>query len=110
MKCLRRLEDTDFPCDKSSNPDKEEKISVEDFSKPEDPWKVSGAMRVRAWLREGKIRDPNKLSYRNYKERVIAMQNKVAGLRDKLQRTSQEAKEKLQQEKPVGSGSGTSHK
>ena len=43
-------------------------------------------------------------------ERVVAMENEVAGLRDKLQRTSQEAKEKLQQEKPVGSGSGTSHK
>ena len=32
MKCLRRLADTDFPCDKSSNPDKEERISVEDLS------------------------------------------------------------------------------
>ena len=32
MKCLRRLEDIDFPCDKSSNPDKEERISVEHFS------------------------------------------------------------------------------
>ena len=32
MKCLRRLEDTDFPCDKDSNLDKEERISVEDFS------------------------------------------------------------------------------
>ena len=29
-------------------------------------------------------------------EHVAAMQNEVAGLRDKLQRTSQEAKEKLQ--------------
>ena len=43
-------------------------------------------------------------------ERVAVMQNEVAGLRDKLQRTSQEAKEKLQQEKPAGSGSGMSHK
>ena len=43
-------------------------------------------------------------------ERVAAMQNEVAGLRDKLHRTSQEAKEKLQQEKTAGSGSGTSHK
>ena len=43
-------------------------------------------------------------------ERVAAMQDEVAGLRDKFQRTSQEAKEKLQQEKPAGSGSGTSHK
>ena len=35
MKCLRRLEDTDlyFLCDMSSNPDKEENISVEGFSK-----------------------------------------------------------------------------
>ena len=32
MKCLRRLEDTDFPCDKSSNTDKEEKIFVENLS------------------------------------------------------------------------------
>ena len=39
-----------------------------------------------------------------------AMENEVAGLRDKLHRTSQEAKEKLQQDKPVGSGSGMSHK
>ena len=36
---------------------------------------------------------------------VEAMQNEVAGLQDKLQRTSQEAKEKLQQKKPAGSGS-----
>ena len=43
-------------------------------------------------------------------ERVEVMQKEVAGLRDKLQWTSQEAKEKLQQEKPTGSGSGTSHK
>ena len=32
MKCLRRLEDTDFPCDKSSNPGQEERISVEELS------------------------------------------------------------------------------
>ena len=31
MKCLRRLEDIDLPCDKSSNPDKEERISVENL-------------------------------------------------------------------------------
>ena len=43
-------------------------------------------------------------------EHVEAMQNEVAGLRDKFQRTSQEANEKLQQEKPAGSGLGTSHK
>ena len=61
-------------------------------------------------IREGKIREPNELSYRNYKERVTAMENEVAGLQDKLQRTSQEAKEKLQQEKATVSGSGTSHK
>ena len=61
-------------------------------------------------MRERKIREPNELNYRNYTECVAAMQNEVAGLRDKLQHTSQEAKEKLQQEKPAGSGSGTSHK
>ena len=43
-------------------------------------------------------------------ERVEAMQKEVVGLRDRLQRTSQEAKAKLQQEKPANSGSGTSHK
>ena len=43
-------------------------------------------------------------------EHVEVMQNEVIGLRDKLQQTSQEAKEKLQQEKPDGSGSRTSHK
>ena len=39
MKFLRRLEDTDlyFPCDMNSNPDKEERISVEGFSKAQDP-------------------------------------------------------------------------
>ena len=43
-------------------------------------------------------------------ERVEAMQNEVAGLRDKFNKASQEAKEKLQQEKPAGSGSRASHK
>ena len=48
-------------------------------------------------------------------ECVELMQKEVAGLCDRLQRTSQEAKEKLQQEKlqqenPAGSGSGMSHK
>ena len=43
-------------------------------------------------------------------EHVIAMENEVVGRQDKLQRTSQEAKEKLHQEKPVGSASRTSHK
>ena len=61
-------------------------------------------------MREGKIREPNELSYRNYRERVVAMENEVVGLRAKFQKTSQEAKEKLQQEKPAVSGSGTSHK
>ena len=41
---------------------------------------------------------------------VEAMNNEVIGLRERLTKTSQEAKEKLQQEKPVVSGSGTSHK
>ena len=44
------------------------------------------------------------------REHVEVMQKEVAGLRDKLQQTLQEAKEKLQQENPTGSGSGASHK
>ena len=49
------------------------------------------------------------------RERVEVMKNEVEGLRQKLQKTSQEAKEKLQQEKlqqekPVPGGSRTSHK
>ena len=43
-------------------------------------------------------------------ECVEVMDKEVAGLRERLTRTSQEAKEKLQQEKPVVSGSGASHK
>ena len=43
-------------------------------------------------------------------ERVEVMQNEVAGLRDKFNKASQEAKVKLQQEKPAGSGSRASHK
>ena len=37
MKCLRRLEDTYVYCDMSSNPNKEERIYVEGFSKAQDP-------------------------------------------------------------------------
>ena len=43
-------------------------------------------------------------------ECVKVMNKEVAGLRERLTKTSQEAKEKLQQEKPVVSGSWTSHK
>ena len=39
-------------------------------------------------------------------ERAEIMKNEVAELREKLQKTSQEAKEKLQQETPTGNGSG----
>ena len=38
------------------------------------------------------------------------MKNEVAGLQGRLQRTSQEAKDKLQQEKPGVGGSRMSHK
>ena len=41
---------------------------------------------------------------------VEAMDKEVTGLRETFARTSQEAKEKLQQEKLVVSGSGKSHK
>ena len=43
-------------------------------------------------------------------ERVAAMENEVAGLRQKLTKNSQEAKEKLQQQNPASSGSGMSQK
>ena len=43
-------------------------------------------------------------------DRVEDMGKYVAGLRDRFARTLQEAKEKLQQEKPAVTGSGTSHK
>ena len=43
-------------------------------------------------------------------ECVKAMNKEVAGLRERFTRTSQEAKEKLQQEKPAVSGLGASHK
>ena len=42
-------------------------------------------------------------------EHVEVMQKEVIGLRDRLQRASQEAKAKLQQEKPTGGGSRASH-
>ena len=44
------------------------------------------------------------------KERAEEMKNEVTGLQGRLQRTSQEAKDKLQQEKPVPGGSRASHK
>ena len=43
-------------------------------------------------------------------ESVEVMQKEVTGLRERLQRASQEAKAKLQQENPAGGGSRTSHK
>ena len=43
-------------------------------------------------------------------ECVAVMDKDIAGLRERLTRISQEANEKLQQEKPAVSGSGTSHK
>ena len=43
-------------------------------------------------------------------ECVEVMNKEVAGLSETLTKTSQESKEKLQQEKPAVSGSGMSHK
>ena len=43
-------------------------------------------------------------------ECVEVMEKEVIGLRQRFTRTSQEAKVKLQQEKPAVSGSGESHK
>ena len=87
-------------------------------------------------MREGKIREIYELSLQKVKEFttrkseidsaedpmisqvmlevaqdcVEVMDKDVIGLRKILARTSQEAKEKLQKEKPETSGSGTSHK
>ena len=44
------------------------------------------------------------------RERAEVMKNEVEGLRQKLQKTSQEVKDKLQQENPVVGGSRMSHK
>ena len=41
---------------------------------------------------------------------IEAMDKDVVGLKERFARTSQEAKEKLQQEKPTFSGLGMSHK
>ena len=66
MKCLRRLEDTNlyFLCDTSYSPDKEEKISVEGFSKAQRSLKellIHEENYMQLWsisyVREGKIRD-----------------------------------------------------
>ena len=43
-------------------------------------------------------------------QRAEEMKNEFAGLQGRLQCTSQEAKDKLQQEKPVPGGSRASHK
>ena len=43
-------------------------------------------------------------------ESVEVMQKEVTGLRDRLQRASQEAKAKLQQENPIAGGLRMSHK
>ena len=110
MKCLRRLEDTDFPCDKSSNLDKEERISVETLSNTRRLLKSSETKRARARHWTGRVREPSEPSYINYKESVEVMQKEVTGLRDRLQRASQEAKAKLYQEKSAAGGSRTNHK
>ena len=110
MKCLRRMEDTYFPCDKSSNPDKEERISVENLSNTRKLLKSLEAKRVKPRHWAGRIREPSEPSYIKYKESVEVMQREVTRLHDRLQRASQEAKEKLQQEKPAAGGSRVSHK
>ena len=71
-------------------------------------------------IREGKVRDLrtkftedssiSQAMLEMAQECVEAMNNEVTGLRARLTKTSQEAKEKVQQEKPAVSGSGMSHK
>ena len=95
MRCLRRLEDTDlyFPHDTSSNPDKQGRKDKRDLrTKFTEDSIISQVMLEAA------------------QDCVEAMDKEVAGLREIFARTSQEANEKLQQEKPVVSGSETSHK
>ena len=95
MKCLRTLEDTYlyFPRDTSSNPDKEGRKDKRDLrTKFTEDSVISQAMLETA------------------QECVEVMNKEVAGLRERLTKTLQEGKEKLQQKKPAVSGSGTSHK
>ena len=95
MKCLRRLENTYlyFPRDTSSNLDKEGRKDKRDLrTKFTKDSIISQAMLQTA------------------QECVEAMDKEVTGLREIFTRTSQEAKEKLQQEKPGVSGLGMSHK
>ena len=89
------LEDTDlyFPRDTSSNRDKEGRKDKRDLrTKFAEDSVISQAMLETA------------------QECVEVMNKEAAGLHERLTKTSQEAKEKLQQEKPVVSGSRTSHK
>ena len=80
MKCLRRLEDTDlyFLCDMISNPDKEEKIYVEGFSKAQRSLKellIHEETCMQLWsiscVREGKIRDTYEISLQNTMPKMI---------------------------------------
>ena len=93
---MRRLEDTDFPCDKSSNPDKEERISVENLSNTKGLLKGSRSEESETMTSGRKDKRAQRTKYINYKESVEGMQKEVIGLRDRLQRASQEAKAKLQ--------------
>ena len=72
----------------------------------------TGSMKIR----EGKVRETYEMDDTKYssisqdmletaQECVEAMNNEVVGLRERFARTSQEAKEKLQQENPAGSSS-----
>ena len=88
MKCLRRLEDTYFPCDKSSNPDKEERISVENLSNTRRLLKGFRNEENETMTSGRKDKRAQRTKYINYKERVEVMQKEVAGLRDRLQRIS----------------------
>ena len=80
MKCLRMLEDTYlyFPHDTSSNPDKEGRKDKRDlWTKFTEDYIISQAM------------------LETTQECVKVMNKEVAGLRERLTKTSQEAKDKL---------------
>ena len=62
-KVLRRLDDTDLPCDKSSNSHNEERTSVEHSSNTKSARKEVRAKKATPRLRAERISKPTKLGY-----------------------------------------------
>ena len=87
-KGLRRLEDTYFPCDKSSNLDKEERTSVEDLSNTRRFLKGFRSDESETMTTSRKDKRAQRTKLQKLQDHVKVMQKEVAGLRDRLQRTS----------------------